>query len=406
MNPLLISGFGTSINVDRRKLIVTNKLKNQRLEFSPHKIDHDSIIIDGHTGNITFESMRWLMKHNIHLTLLNWDGKLLAATLPEAPLSGKLRIKQYQKYQDNTIRFKIAEKIVQSKIQSSLNLLSELAKFYDFGYAKAEKSIQNERQLFAKSEPSLNNLMTYEGRVAQAYFDSLGTIFAKTGTKFSFLQRLGKENRRNYNASDEINVLLNYGYSILEAEIRKCTNAIGLDYSIGFLHEVHQGRTPLVYDLQELLRWLVDYSVIQLLEEGSLQKSDFIVTESYHMRLRESGAKLLIEKIRINFNRKSPYKDKNSTYQNILYDNVQQLANFIADKIKRVEFVVPKMEINRDDTVLLRQKLLSMTPEQRKKLGINKSTLWYIKKNIQSKDKIKIYDKVLDKVRSFEQQSS
>ncbi|NDF27792.1 MAG: CRISPR-associated endonuclease Cas1, partial [Nitrosopumilaceae archaeon] len=138
----------------------------------------------------------------------------------------------------------------------------------------------------------------------------------------------------------------------------------------------------------------------------SLQKSDFIVTESYHMRLRESGAKLLIEKIRINFNRKSPYKDKNSTYQNILYDNVQQLANFIADKIKRVEFVVPKMEINRDDTVLLRQKLLSMTPEQRKKLGINKSTLWYIKKNIQSKDKIKIYDKVLDKVRSFEQQSS
>ncbi|NDB51930.1 MAG: CRISPR-associated endonuclease Cas1, partial [Nitrososphaeria archaeon] len=138
----------------------------------------------------------------------------------------------------------------------------------------------------------------------------------------------------------------------------------------------------------------------------SLQKSDFIVTESYHMRLRESGAKLLIEKIRINFNRKAPYKDKNSTYQNILYDNVQQLANFISDKNKRIEFVVSKMEINRDDTVLLRQKLLSMTPEQRKKLGINKSTLWYIKKNLQSKDKIKIYDKVLDKVRSFEQQST
>jgi CRISPR-associated protein Cas1 len=124
------------------------------------------------------------------------------------------------------------------------------------------------------------------------------------------------------------------------------------------------------------------------------------------MRLRESGAKLLIEKIRLNFNHKVPYKGKHFAYQNILFDNIQQLANFISDKSRKMEFVVPKMEINRDDTILLRQKLLSMTPEQRKKLGINKSTLWYIKKNLQSKDKIKIYDKVLDKVRSFEQQSS
>lgn len=405
MNPLLISGFGTSINVDRRKLIVTNRLKNERLEFSPHKIDHDSIIIDGHTGNITFESMRWLMKHNIHLTLLNWDGKLLAATLPETSLSGKLRIKQYQKYQDQITRYKIAEKIIQCKITSSLNLLSELAKFYDFDHTKAEKSFQKERQLFVKSESSLNNLMTYEGRVAQVYFDSLSAIFAKTGAKFNFSQRIGKETRRNYNASDEINVLLNYGYSILEAEIRKFTNAIGLDYSIGFLHEVFQGRTPLVYDLQELFRWLIDYSVVQLLEENSLKKTDFIITENYHMRLRESGTKLLIEKIRINFNHKAPYKDKNFTYQNILFDNIQQLANFISDRKKNIEFVIPKMEINRDDTMLLKQKLLSMTPEQRKNLGINKSTLWYIKKNLQSKDKVKIYDKVLEKVRSFEQSS-
>ena len=101
MNPLLISGFGTSINVDKRKLIITNRLKKQRLEFNPHKIEHDSIIIDGHTGNITFESMRWLMKHNIHLTLLNWDGNLLATILPDQTISGKLRLTQYKKHLDS-----------------------------------------------------------------------------------------------------------------------------------------------------------------------------------------------------------------------------------------------------------------------------------------------------------------
>lgn len=60
---------------------------------------------------------------------------------------------------------------------------------------------------------------------------------------------------------------------------------------------------------------------------------------------------------------------------------------------------MPHVEINRDDNLLLREKILSMSPEERKKLGINKSTLWYLKKNVSSKDKIKIYDKVLQKMK-------
>ena len=68
-------------------------------------------------------------------------------------------------------------------------------------------------------------------------------------------------------------------------------------------------------------------------------------------------------------------------------------------KKKTIEFVVPHVEINRDDDLLIREKILSMSPEERKKLGINKSTLWYLKKNITSKDKIKIYDKILDKIK-------
>lgn len=57
MNPLLISGFGTSITVDKGRLIINNK--DKRLEFYPHQIEYDSIIIDGHTGNISFEGCQW-----------------------------------------------------------------------------------------------------------------------------------------------------------------------------------------------------------------------------------------------------------------------------------------------------------------------------------------------------------
>ena len=124
-----------------------------------------------------------------------------------------------------------------------------------------------------------------------------------------------------------------------------------MDYSIGFLHEINQSRTPLVYDIQELFRWLIDVSVIQLLEEKKIRESDFIITENYHTRLRENTAKMLIEKINHNFNHKELYKNhKRYSYQNILHDQTQQLANFILDKQKQFG---PAIDILEQDGVEL-----------------------------------------------------
>ena len=79
----------------------------------------------------------------------------------------------------------------------------------------------------------------------------------------------------------------------------------------------------------------MDISIIQLLEEKKIKKSDFLITENYHTRLGETAAKLLIEKINLNFNTRYNYKNgKNYSYQIILQDNLQQLSNFILDKKK------------------------------------------------------------------------
>ena len=403
MNPLLLTGFGTSINVDKRKLIIQNKLKKQKLEFYPHKISHDSIIVDGHTGTITFEAMRWLSKHNIQLTLLNWDGNLLATTLPQAPNVGKLKINQYEKYLDNKIRYELAEKIVDSKIESSINLLKEFSRFYEIDIEKVKNTIEKEYQSYQKirnssTKGSLSTLMFLEGRVAALYFENLAIIFSKLAPQFHYEKRWERRNRRNYNAADEINALLNYSYSIIESEVKKSINTVGLDSTIGFLHEIYQSKTSLVYDIQELFRWLADLSVIQVLEEKKLAKSDFIITENYHVRLREKPAKMLVEKIKNNFNRKVPYKNKKYSYQTILLNVIQQLANFIYGKKKEVEFAIPEIKIEREDTLNVKENILKMNPEQRKKLGINKSTLWYMKRNLKSGKNIKIYNKTWSKI--------
>jgi len=56
------------------------------------------------------------------------------------------------------------------------------------------------------------------------------------------------------------------------------------------------------------------------------------------------------------------------------------------------------MKLNRNDNLELKEKILNMAPYERKQLGINKSTLWYIKKNLTEGKNLKIYDKVLLKI--------
>lgn len=120
------------------------------------------------------------------------------------------------------------------------------------------------------------------------------------------------------------------------------------------------------------------------------------MTEGYHVRLEEHTAKMLIDEIKANFNARNQYK--NTTYDTILLDNVQNLANYVQDKHKELQFNVPDIQLKRDDDNATRDFILNMTPEQRKELDINKSTLWYIQKNIRDGKKVKLYDKVKAKI--------
>lgn len=109
---------------------------------------------------------------------------------------------------------------------------------------------------------------------------------------------------------------------------------------------------------------------------------------------------MLVEKIKANFNERRQYKGSNTTYDTILQDNVQQLANYLQDKSIELLFNIPSIEIARNDNLEIREAILNMTPEQRKEMGINKSKLWYIKKNIRDGKKIELYQKINSKLSS------
>ena len=394
MNPLVVAGFGTSINVDKRRLIVENRLEKKRQEFLPYQIPYDSIIIDGNYGIVSFEAMRWLMSHKIPISLLNWNGNLMSVTLPREPISGKLKLRQYEAYMNKEKRQYIAQMIIKEKIRQSFNLLKELSKYYkEIDLEKLELSFNKEDKSYEKKYKDIETTMTYEGRLADTYWNCLIKLFDKIYPEFNFKSRGNTLDSHNQNAADNINALLNYGYSVMDSEVRRVVNSLGLDISIGFLHEIRDNRPSLICDLQELYRWLVDLSIIQLLEERKLRKKDFIVTENFHIRLREKTAKVLVEKIKSNFNNRTHYKGANFSYQNILSDNVRLLVNYIMGKQSRLEFNVPLVQLKRNDEIDQRNRILSIGPEERKRLGMNKSTLWYQQKFIKEGKRIKLYKK-------------
>ena len=384
MNPLLLSGFGISIEVNKAHLTI--KQKDNVIEFEPHRIPYDSIIIDGHYGSISFEAMRWLSKHDVSIALLNWNGHLLSTTQPQETLNADLKIKQYEKYLDPELRLYIAGQIVKQKVKSSMGLINELSKFYDIDLTTINREIQR------IGYDNINSLMMYEGRIASAYWTELSKIFNSLVKDFHFETRKNLSYSWNMNASDPINALLNYGYAILESMLRKNINTIGLDVSIGYLHEIAPSKHPLVYDLQELFRYVIDYSVIELLETG-LRKSDFITTENYHIRLKPNTAKLLIEKITNNFNKRYEFRNKQHTLDNIMFENVRELSRYLSGKVKSLEFKIPDITMSRNDTTDIKDKIMSIDPEKRKDLKINKSTLWYQQKKIKEGKTIKIYNK-------------
>ena len=406
MNPILIKGYGISIYVDKRKLIIDNKAKLNlkrdniglndlnkpvKYEFYPHQIPYDSIIIDGHYGSVSFEAMRWLSKHDVSIALLNWNGNLLSVTQPQETLNAELKINQYEKYLNPDLRLYIAGQIVKQKIKSSLSLINNLSRFYNIDLTLINKEIQR------MDYKNINALMMYEGHIASAYWTELSKIFNKLAPDFNFQSRRNLSYSWNMNASDPINALLNYGYAILESMVRKDINAVGLDASIGYLHEIAPSKHPLVYDLQELFRYIIDYSVIELLET-KLKKSDFITTENYHIRLRPNIAKLLIDKIKNNFNKRYEFKNKQYTLDNIMLENVRELSRYISGKAKTLEFKIPDIEILRNDTMDIRNKIMSIDPEKRKELKINKSTLWYQQRKIKEGKSIKMYNKTKVKI--------
>jgi CRISPR-associated protein Cas1 len=172
-----------------------------------------------------------------------------------------------------------------------------------------------------------------------------------------------------------------------------------LDVSLGYLHEDRPATTPLVYDFQEPYRWLVDYVVLRMVLSRAFSWDDFYFTGGdYRLRIKPPLLDRYAELLREQFNSGVMYGGKRLTWDTLILRKCQELAHYLLGKTTRFDLVNPKLTLEREDTQMLRKKILSLSGAEAGKLGLKKSTLHYLKKHAREQKPFRVYKHVLTRL--------
>jgi len=397
MNPLSLSGYDVKIRLEKMRSSSNLAVSDGREDFKqgaeyrfrPRRIPYDSIIIDGHSGYISLQAFHWLSKSKIPVFILNFDGSLISSILPPMPVKADLRAAQLDASRNPERKFKIAYELVKAKIQRTHDVLKWLGDRYDI-----EDKVRRVKKesLDLSGAKTIKDLRIIEGRVALRYWQTIQSVIPET---FDFQGRITKKHQ--YNASDPVNLALNYAYGVLEGECRRAVNTVGLEPSIGFLHDFadYQTKQSLVYDLQEPFRWLADVATIQAFESGLLDMKDFyFMGDDYHYHFEVEAKTRFLEMLKNRFNSPIQYKGKVWQWDTLILNKVQELGRFLLGTAESLDFTEPIPTLVRSDSLELRKRILELTQKQAQELGISKNTLHYLKSHARRHGSFKTYQKV------------
>jgi CRISPR-associated protein Cas1 len=325
---------------------------------------------------------------------MNFDGTMISSVLPPMPIKADLRAAQFEACANPRMKLTIAKALVEAKITRSIQVLEWLAERYDLS---REVLLMKREAMSLSRARTIIAVRSAEGRIAVKYWSAYGKVLPE---QLDFQGR-GTTSRAS-NASDPVNAALNYGYGFLEGECRRAINAVGLEPSVGFLHDFsdYQTKQSLVYDLQEPFRWLIDLTVMQAFESGSLDVPNFFFTgDDYRYRFDAEAKTRFLDLLREQFNSGVKYNGRVLKWDTVIEQKATELSRFLSGKSRDLNFIEPSPILERSDNLEVRKTILSLTQKEAGDLGIGKSTLHYLRRNAKASEPFAVYGKVRNKLR-------
>lgn len=264
---LVYSKDGDKISFKNDNLIITGIDNKIKLQLSCYKI-FSVFIVGGFT--LTSGVIEKSKKFGFSIVFFNASFKIYACINYKMEGNTLLRKKQYSIKNGN----EISKKIIINKIKNQKETLIKMRN------KTIKDGIDNLNELIQKLEN--NNFSDYEimgieGVAAKVYFNRVYKDYSWNGRQ----PRVKK---------DEINLLLDIGYTVLFNYIEAILNIYGFDVYKGNLHKEFYKRKSLVCDIIEPFRPIVDYKIKKMLSLNQIETYEFKVNNGqYQINWKDSA---------------------------------------------------------------------------------------------------------------------
>jgi CRISPR-associated protein Cas1 len=262
--------------------LIVEKDETILLDVPYHKLE--VVLLFGNI-QVTTQAMAELLDVGIPIGLLSRSGELRGRLEPALGKNVPLRLAQFDLYHDAERSLTLARNLIATKLSNSAHVLST------FGDREQIRSPENTvaiKQLLdassaTTSAATLNILNGIEGSMARLYFD---VLMRRNKSVFPW------PGRQRHPATDPLNALLSFAYTLVGNELAGLVEGLGLDSYIGSLHQVDYGRRSLALDLVEPFRSpLADRFVLTLINRRQFSEADFEPGDKDGLYLRPESCK-------------------------------------------------------------------------------------------------------------------
>jgi len=290
----VVDGMGSRVSVSRGALIVSDGVGEYRRERRFDKATHGlrRVVLLASTGLVTIDALHWCSRLGVGVVVLAPDGTPRLTSTPGLTDDARLRRTQalapFEPYGLDVARWLMSRKIM----GQGRNVLRR------FGDAVTAETIGG-LSLATEGVETVDELRQLEASAAALYFGAWSgrpecapTFAAKDRrripphwSRYEGRRSVLASAASNRKAERPVNAMLNYLYSLVEAEAILACQAVGLDPGLGIVHADARGRQSLALDLMEPVRPEVDGFVLDMVERRTFRKAEFTETSDGHVRL-------------------------------------------------------------------------------------------------------------------------
>jgi CRISPR-associated protein Cas1 len=154
-------------------------------------------------------------------------------------------------------------------------------------------------------------------------------------------------------------------------------------------------------DLQEPFRWIADVTVMEAFQSGVLDLPDFYFTgDDYRYRFEPEAKQRFLDLLRERFNSGVRYKGRVFKWDTVIEQKTVELGSHLLGRSERFDLSEPTPRLARTEDRELRRRILSLSPLEAQELGIEKSTLHYVRKRARDHCCFRLYTRTKKRVQS------